>query len=270
MIDWDDAFDNSSYVAGSDQLAERWSEAAAAFRDEQLAQGSAAIDLRNGPLELTRLDLFLPVSDCIGLIVFIHGGYWHLLDKSYWSHLAQAAVAAGWAVAIPGYTLAPAARIHEITREIGNAIEFVASEVAGPLRLIGHSAGGHLVARMVCEDSALPVSIRSRLHKVIPVSGVFDLRPLILTRMNETLRLTADEARSESPVIHVPLRGIDISCWVGAAERPEFLRQTRMITETWQSFEAKVQDYYEPGKNHFSVIESMASENTALFRELTT
>ena len=270
MIDWDDAFDNSSYVVDSDQLAERWSEKAAAFRDEQLSQDSATTDLAYGPLERNRLDLFRPVGDCTGLIVFIHGGYWHLLDKTYWSHLAQAAVAAGWAVAIPGYTLAPAARIHEITLEIGNAVDFVAGMVAGPLRLIGHSAGGHLVARMVCDDSALPVSIRSRLQKVIPVSGVFDLRPLTLTRMNETLRLSDDEARSESPVLHSPLRGIDITCWVGAAERPEFLRQTRLITEAWRSFDARVKDYYEPGENHFSVIESMASDDTALFRELTT
>ena len=270
MIDWTDAFDNSSYVTGSDQLAERWSESAAAFRDEQLAQGSATTDLVYGPLERNLLDLFRPAGDCYGLIVFIHGGYWHLLDKTYWSHLSQAAVSAGWAVAIPGYTLAPAVRIHKITREIGKAIEFAAGMIAGPLRLIGHSAGGHLAARMVCDDSTLPVSISSRLQKVIPVSGVFDLRPLTLTRMNQTLGLTDDEARSESPVLHAPLRGIDISCWVGAAERPEFLRQTRMITEAWQSFDANVQDYYEPTKNHFSVIESMASGNTALFRELTT
>lgn len=270
MIDWDDAFDNSSYVEDSDRLAQCWSDAAASFRDEQLAQGSATTDLAYGPLERNRLDLFRPVGDCTGLIVFIHGGYWHLLDKTYWSHLAQAAVAAGWAVAIPGYSLAPAARIHEITREISNAINFVANMVAGPLRLIGHSAGGHLVARMVCDDTPLPVSIRSRLQKVIPVSGVFDLRPLTLARMNETLRLTDDEARTESPVLHTPLPAVDITCWVGAAERPEFLRQTRLITETWQSLDTGVRDYYEPDKNHFSVIEGMASGDTALFRELTT
>ena len=145
MIDWDDAFDNSGYVIGSDQLAARWSAAAAAFRDEQLAQGSAATDLIYGPLERNRLDLFHPVGDCAGLIVFVHGGYWHMLDKTYWSHLSRAAVAARWAVAIPSYTLAPRLRIHEITREIASAIEFVAGIVAGPLRLIGHSAGGHLV-----------------------------------------------------------------------------------------------------------------------------
>ena len=124
--------------------------------------------------------------------------------------------------------------------------------------------------RMVCGDSALPVPAHSRLQKVIPVSGVFDLRPLTLTRMNETLHLSDDEARSESPVPHIPLSDIDITCWVGAAERPEFLRQTRLITETWQSLGAKIEDCYEPGKNHFSVIESMASGDTALFRKLAT
>ncbi len=269
MIDWNDAFDNSGHVAGSELLAERWSAAAADARTELESRDRAQIDLPYGPLPRNRLDLFEPDSNCAGLIVFIHGGYWHKLDKSYWSHLARGPLAVGWAMAIPSYTLAPDARISGITGEVSAAIGFAAERVEGPIRLVGHSAGGHLVARMICDDSPLAAEILERVQKVVPVSGVYDLRPLTLTRMNEVLRIDDDEAAAESPVLHAPLTEMEVCFWVGAGERPEFLRQNRFISETWQRYSGKVSDRYEAGKHHFSVVEGLASPQSALTRELT-
>ncbi len=268
VIDWDDAFDNSGHVAGSELLAGRWSAAAACARAELESHARARIDLPYGPLPRNRLDLFEPDSNCAGLIVFIHGGYWHKLDKSYWSHLARGPLAAGWAMAIPSYTLAPETRISAITREVSAAIGFAAERIVGPIRLVGHSAGGHLVTRMVCDDSPLDAEVLERVQKVVPVSGVFDLRPLTLTRMNDVLRLDDDEATAESPVLRSPLKEMEVCFWVGAGERPEFLRQNRCICETWQRHNGKVSDRYETGKHHFSVVEGIASPQSALTREL--
>ncbi len=266
MIDWDDAFDNSSYVAGADRLPERWSDAASAFRADAEAAGRADIDLAYGPAARNRVDLFRPAGNPAGLVVFVHGGYWHKLDKTFWSQLAAGPLAADWAVAIPSYTLAPAARITEITREICAAIEFVADRVDGPLRLAGHSAGGHLVSRMVCTDIDLSPALRARLEKIVSISGVHDLRPLTLTRMNEILRLDADEAAAESPALQEPVDGVDIAIWVGAGERPEFLRQARLLAERWQR--PGVTDHYEPGRDHFSVVEGLADPASPLVAEL--
>lgn len=268
MIDWDDAFDNSGYVADSALLPERWAAEAAAARADLSARDRARIDLAYGPLARNRLDLFQPDGRPAGLLVFVHGGYWHKLDKSFWSQLARGPLAAGWAVAIPSYTLAPEARIAAISLEIGKAVECAAGQVEGPLRLAGHSAGGHLVSRMVCDDGPLDAALRARLEKVVSISGVHDLRPLLQTRMNEILRLTAAEAASESPALHSPLADVAVTFWVGAAERPEFLRQARLAAERWQRDNPRIADYYEPGKHHFSVVEGLGSADSALLREL--
>ena len=90
-----------------------------------------------------------------GLVVFVHGGFWKALDKSFWSHLARGSVESGYAVAMPSYTLCPTVRISEITREIAAAVERAAAMVEGPLFLTGHSAGGHLVTRMISATSPL-------------------------------------------------------------------------------------------------------------------
>ena len=44
---------------------------------------------------------------------------------------------------MPGYVLAPEVRIAAITAMVADAVAAAAAEVAGPIRLAGHSAGGH-------------------------------------------------------------------------------------------------------------------------------
>jgi arylformamidase len=205
MIDWTDAFDNSGYVPGSDALPALWAARAAAFREVVAAEGLAELGLPYGPGERNRLDLFRPGSTPPhGLVVFVHGGYWQRMDRSFFSHLAEGARAQGWAVAVPSYTLAPAARISEITQEIAAAIAAAADRVEGPIRLAGHSAGGHLVSRMACEGGPLPEAVAARVDRVLSISGIHDLRPLLLSQMNEVLHLTEQEARAESPALLAP------------------------------------------------------------------
>ena len=271
MIDWTDAFDNTTYVPEATVLVAKWAGLAETFRAEMQAAGRAELNVDYAGEPRNRMDIFHPVGETQGLFMFIHGGYWHRLDNSYWSHLAQGMLAHGWAVAIPAYTLAPVAHISEITREIAGAVGFAAARIACPIRLAGHSAGGHLVSRMACQDSPLPAELRQRLAKVVSISGIHDLRPLLLADMNQTLRLTAQEAEAESSALQQPLENTAVSFWVGAAERPELLRQTRIITENWQrqaTDNTLIRDYYEPGQNHFTVIEALALSDSPLIAEI--
>lgn len=273
MIDWTDAFDNTTYVPEAADLVAKWAGLAATFRAGMQTAGRAELNVAYAEQPRNRMDIFYPAGESQGLFMFIHGGYWHRLDNAYWSHLAKGMLAAGWAVAIPSYTLAPVAYISTITEEIAAALSFAAARIDGPIRIAGHSAGGHLVSRMACQDSPLPTALRQRLAKVLSISGIHDLRPLLLTDMNQTLRLTAREAEAESSALHQPLENTAVSFWVGAAERPELLRQTRIIAENWQRQAGNsklIRDHYAPGHNHFTVIEALAENGSPLLNELLT
>lgn len=256
-IDWEDAFANAAHIPGGDGYPDRWQSAAAAFREVALGQ----TDIAYGAGSRTKLDLFLPDRTPRGLVVFVHGGFWLAFDKSFWSHLAAGPLAHGWAVALPSYTLAPDARISQITAQVGKAIAHAAGLVDGPIRLSGHSAGGHLAARMVCDDSPLPASIAGRVERVVPISGLHDLRPLQFHSMNQTLGLNPAEAALESPVLHRPGSEMAITAWVGAAERPEFLRQSALLAEAWQ-----IPLVADPGRHHFGVIEGLVDPDHPLSR----
>ncbi|MDU8944130.1 alpha/beta hydrolase [Ovoidimarina sediminis] len=248
-IDWEDAFANAAHIPGGEGFPDLWQTAAERFRGAADGQ----IDIAYGDAPRARLDLFRPSGPARGLAVFLHGGFWLAFDKSYWSHLASGALAHGWAVALPSYTLAPEARVGEIVLQVGRAVACAAGMIDGPFRLAGHSAGGHLAARMVCEDSPLPAEIGARIARVVSISGVHDLRPLQLHSMNRTLRLDPDEAAAESPVLHRLRPGVAVTAWVGAAERPEFLRQSALLAEAWQ-----VPLVADPGRHHFDVIDGQA------------
>ncbi|RYH00972.1 alpha/beta hydrolase [Salipiger sp. IMCC34102] len=259
MTDWNDAYANAAHIPDAESYSARWPKAAQAFRDEvswsKIAYGAA-------PRET--LDLFCPEGTPKGLMIFIHGGYWRDTDPSMWSHLSRGALARGWAVAQPGYTLAPENRIHEINAQIARAVRRAADEVAGPVRLVGHSAGGHLALRMVCADSLVPARVLDRIAGVTSISGLHDLRPLLWTDMNDTLGLTEAEATAESPVLQRPARDIPVTAWVGADERPAFVLQARQLAAMWGALGARIRLEVEPNRHHFDVIDGLCDPDSAL------
>lgn len=259
-MDLTDAYENGKYIPGAAAYPERWAADAVAFR--QGLGPRARVDLRYGPNARNRYDLFVPEDTPQGLLVFVHGGYWRRFDKSVWSHLAAGPIAGGWAVAMPSYTLAPQARIAEITVEVARAIEAAAQEVAGPLVLCGHSAGGHLSARMRCAG-VLSAETAQRVARIVPISPLSDLRPLMQTDMNSDLRLDPDECASESPALCDDLHDTPTTVWVGSAERPAFLDQARWLSEAW-ACALHVAD----GAHHFDVIEGMALPDSELTKAL--
>ena len=52
------------------------------------------------------IDLFEAAPDA-PIAVFLHGGYWQALDKSWFSGVAPALLAQGVGLAVPNYDLAP-------------------------------------------------------------------------------------------------------------------------------------------------------------------
>ena len=258
ITDWDDAYTIMDHIPGSEAFPERWAADAAAFRASHPPRV-----LRYGDHPRQAIDVFLPDGAPRGLAIWVHGGYWSRFDRRDWSHYAAGARARGWAVALPGYVLAPEARISTITADIARAVTLAAREIAGPIRLSGHSAGGHLVTRQICDDSALSAEVLARIELTLPISGLFDLRPLLRIQRNlDSFRLDAAEAAAESPALRAPVDGARVRAWVGAAERPEFVRQNALIANVWNGLGADIVETVEPGADHFTIIDPLTDPSS--------
>lgn len=256
-------YENVPFIPDAASYLERWPIEAAEWRAVEAAIGRARLNQPYGPDDRHRFDLFYPAGRPAGLVAFVHGGYWRRFDRTDWSHFAARATAAGWAVAMPSYPLAPQVRISQITRDIAVAIEAAAGLVAGPLILTGHSAGGHLVARMAERDSLLSEAVAARLRRVVPISPLGDLRPLLRTPINDDLRLDAAEAEAESPALRAPRAGLPVTVWVGAEERPVFLAQAADLATAWGG-----RYRVAPGRHHFDVIDGLCDQDSPLMRSI--
>ncbi len=255
-MDPDMAYANGAFIPGAEGFPPRWAAAAAAFRDGLGVR--ARLGLAYGPAARQQFDLFLPDGPAKGCVTFIHGGYWMAFDRSSWSHLAAGVLARGWACAMPSYTLAPEGRITQMTAEMVAAIAAIRREVPGPMVVAGHSAGGHLSARMGCADLAVPGVVR-----VVPISPLSELAPIAQTRMQAVLRLDADEISTGSPARQALRPGVQAHIWVGGQERPSFLWQARLLSEAWAC------DWtVAPGKHHFDVCDAMQDPHSALVKIL--
>lgn len=268
ITDWDDAYTNGAYIEGGDSYPARWQQRSEDFRQAALAKGNVQLNLHYAAGERQRYDLFSPKGLSRGLLVFIHGGYWLRFDKSFWSYLAQGPLELGWTVAMPSYTLAPEASVAQITSEIADAITHIAGQEKGPVVLAGHSAGGHLVSRMLCKGAPLQPGLQSRLANVMSISGLHDLRPLLRTAMGPKLFRDEAEAAAESPALLQPVATARITCWVGSSERPEFLRQNDLLANIWAGLGADVDSHHAEGRHHFDVIDELADPNSGMVDRL--
>jgi len=252
-LDYEAEYNNRARVPDHPAHIAGWQRDAAAYR----ATARCEMDLAYGPGERHRVDLFHPHGSDVGgpVMLFIHGGYWQAFDKSSSSHLARGANQRGLSVAIPSYNLSPAANLADIITDIEAAADFVMRRMDRPIVATGHSAGGHLAACLMARTSPSTRPVRA----AMPISGLFDLPPLVETSINKALGLTLEEAHRLSPLEWTPPSSGKLVAVVGGAESGEFLRQSRAIVDTWGRAGVTTRYHEVPEAHHFNVIAGLVN-----------
>ncbi len=206
------AYNNRLLVPNFQGILRLWDGHSAQAREAITAAGRGHWDLRYGPRPLNTLDVVraeAPAGSKAGkkgkgapVLIFIHGGYWRMLDKSAQTFMAPALARHGAMVVIPNYTLAPAVGLEDISLEIAQALAWVwqnAHRFGGDrdrIVVAGHSAGGHLtgmalsldgqalgraMGRAMCRTMGRTMGLslpRTLAARGVAISGLFDLAPL--------------------------------------------------------------------------------------------
>ena len=229
----DAAYNNRAAVPATERIIADWNERSARLRTTRTGH----LDLEYGARPRERLDLFL----------------------------AEGLLACGINLALIEYTLAPDARMDQIVGEVRHAIAFLSQHLgdygADPARIYvaGHSAGGHLTATTM----SLP-AVRGG----IAISGIYDLEPVRLNYLNVKLGLDADEARRNSPLLHLPVTAGSLIVAYGTAELPELCRQSIDYAQAW--VESGLPGHLLPidGADHFTILEALAAPHGSLTQAL--
>jgi arylformamidase len=266
----DAAYNNRAHVPGFAASVERW--AADSARVRATAPG-ARLDRRYGAGPRQLLDFFPAAAPDAPCLLFFHGGYWQSLDKSLFSFLAPTFTSMGVACAVVGYDLCPDVDLPTLVDEAREAVLWLRRAASGlgvdaaRLFVAGHSAGGHLAARLAHTDWRRLGEPEPPLAGALALSGLYDLEPIRLCYLNDKLGLTPAVARTESPLHAILPSAPPLILACGAAELPEFPRQQAEYAAALATAGAPAHAVIlSSGDNHFSVVDRFADKRSSLFR----
>lgn len=253
----DAAYNNNAAVANSPGLIAERDVRAAEYR----AAHPAKLDLAYGPKPRQAVDLYPAAETGAPCLVFIHGGYWQRNSREVFAHYAAGPRAAGWSVAMVGYSIAPDVSVTDIVAEIGEALDWLTREgpqhgVSGPIVLAGWSAGAQLAA-MALGHAGVTAGLA--------ISGVYDLGPIRDTFLNAALNLTDDEIATLSP-LRLPPVGKPLALVYGADELPALIRDSERLSEIRAVGGAPGALIVIENANHFTILRELESADGALVR----
>ena len=164
------------------------------------------------------------------------------------------------------YPLAPAASMDQIVTSCSKAIQWVYTNISryngNPdlLYLAGHSAGAHLVAMLMTRHWQ-----RNIIKGAAALSGLYNLLPIMLSEINEVLNLNREMADRNSPVHLQPAHPCPLALAVGGDETKEFIAQSEELYDSWKEKGILVTFIEMPGINHYSIVEALADNTSALY-----
>jgi arylformamidase len=230
-------------------------------------------DLQWGDKPDETLDFFPAASRDAPLLVFIHGGYWQELSKNESLFAAADSVANGIAFAAINYTLAPKAGVETIVDQCRRAVAWLYGQADAlgfrrdRLYLSGSSAGAHLAAMMLLKGWQHTAGVTDNaIAGAILLSGVYDIEPLVGTRVATPLNLTASDAAGLSPMRLGLGRPVPTIVAWGENETSEFKRQSRSYAARLEAAEFPVLVFEVAGANHFDIVLGLADRETVLGR----
>jgi acetyl esterase/lipase len=143
---------------------------------------TVASNLKYGPHERNVLDVYAPANpgEKAPVLVFFHGGAWHVGDKIDIENLGYYFARAGIVTVAPSYRLAPEFKWPACTEDAAAAMKWVRDHIAeyggdaGRIFLGGHSAGAQIAADYALRKRFQPTG-GAKLAGLLILGGVFDV-----------------------------------------------------------------------------------------------
>ena len=211
------------------------------------------------------LDIFPSAIPHSRTMVFIHGGYWHLLDKDMFHFLAGHFLKYDITTVLVNYPLAPRSSIDEIVDSCRKAVRWLHKNIMryngnpDELYVLGHSAGGHLASMLLVESEA------KFLRAVISLSGIFRLEPVMLSYLNDAIGMDPENASRNSPVFLNPAMDCPLLLAAGTEESDEFKSQTEELYQRWKTKCSNILLINVPHQNHYSILPAAIEKNSILW-----
>ncbi|MDT7847794.1 alpha/beta hydrolase [Streptomyces justiciae] len=226
--------------------------------------------LAYGPHPAERLDYFPgPAAGPAPLLVFVHGGNWQALGRAESAFPVPPLLAAGAAVAVIEYGLAPDVGLDAMAGMVRRAVDWLLRHADGlgfapdRLHLCGTSAGAHLAAMALLPDASAGPDVSDRIAGAVLLSGMYDLEPVRLSYVNDALLLDEAAVLRNSPILRLPARLPRTVVARGGNETEEYVRQHEGMVAALRS-RAAVTEVVAERRDHFDLPYDLGVPGTGL------
>lgn len=259
----DDAYDQRVYAFNQENISERrlannQKVLAIIGKPERVAYGAAGIE---------GIDVYRTKRPNAPIHMFIHGGAWRGGRSSQVAYMAEPFIKAGAHflsvdfsnVIETGGDLFP--MVDQLRRAVAWVHKNAPSFGGNPdeIYLSGHSSGGHLGGCVVITDWAkynLPGNV---LKGALLGSGMYDLKPVRMSKRADYVKFTDDMEQALSPQRHLDKINTPVVLTYGTLETPEFQRQSRDFFAALQAANKPAKLLEGKGYNHFETQETLGN-----------
>lgn len=211
------------------------------------------------------------------LFVYVHGGYWQMLDKSHSCSIVGPLVRRGYRVAVMDYNNCPQVTLPQLLQQFTNFLLWIfnyAEETkTTEISFAGHSAGAHLLAQLLHVPSLISEERRQKVRVVFFISGVYDLRELWKldpVNPNNIFGLTTESATELSPILwpwpadSPSWSGVQLHVIAAEHESVTFIEQSRVFAKNLEEAGFNVIFKLFDKYDHFDIIEETVIDNSRI------
>ena len=221
-----------------------------------------------------KLDIYAADKAGGPVLIYIHGGYWRSGNKEDNCNFVPTFTRRGATVVLVEYDLCPQVTVSDIVRQTRASIAWVYKNItrygANPSKLYisGHSAGGHLTAMALAHDWTKEGLPNDLIKGAVATSGVYDLEMVMKISVQEQVRMTPEDARSNSPLVHPPRVKCPLIVAVGGDEPKGWQQMSEDYFQYGKQNGMSVEYLIEPGANHYTMTEHLLDDTRPLTKAM--
>jgi arylformamidase len=267
--DLDQAYDQALWAPNINEMRNLAKTRSAAVRERH-----PHFECSYGPTADETIEILPTAQTGAPVVLFVHGGRWMAQPENAFIQFAETITAAGAHFAAARFvTLDPKPgniRMPDMIDQLRRSVVWLYRNAASfggdpeQIHLIGHSSGGHLASVLLTTDwtrFGVPATV---FKSGTCVSGMYDLRPVLLSSRGDYVKLSAEEEDEFSAMRHLDRVRCPILVAYGDKESPEFQRHGRTFAPALKEAGHEASLFVIPSCNHFEGIASMTDPQSSL------
>ncbi|WP_026755865.1 alpha/beta hydrolase [Sediminibacter sp. Hel_I_10] len=210
------------------------------------------------PQEDLKLNVFEPrdLESKRPVVIFVHGGNWNSGNKNTYGFLGRNLAKHDVITVIPSYTLSPQANFDTMASQVAQAFIWTRDHISeyggdpAQIYLMGHSAGGHLIA-LVCTNPKYLDNPKAIKGVILNDAAGLDMYtylqehpPTIANNYRSTWTTNPELWKQASPVYHLSEEMPPFMIYVGTKSYESIIRQNATFLNALQEYQPDVTPIY--------------------------